>query len=203
MGCGFHHGAASPPSIDAPADVAIDVPPDAPPPPFAMAGQRWLLPCLNNDGNYNCNCADGPQTQTVTIAGTQRWMVTVRVRGVMEAITYNGGTAGADGWYAGGAPGDANDNVYELDVSAPAQHYYLNRGTPTAQQSFVYDEMATFEVDGGATVTFIADGQDQLQWGNYGPGPAHTPWTIAGVTTTPDPYDGQFAQLDVISAAAL
>lgn len=169
-----------------------------------MAGQRWLLPCTTGDlGNYNCNCANTALTQTVTISGTQRWSVTVRVRGVMEAIGYNGGAAGDGGWYTGGTPADTADNFYELAVSQPAQHFYLNRGTPTAQQSFLYDEMATFEVDGGATIMFVANGQDGLQWGNYGPGPSHTPWTIPGVTTTPAPYDGQFAQLDVVSATAM
>jgi hypothetical protein len=200
-GCQFRHGQAEP-DVQTARDATVDVAPDASPaPPFAMAGQRWLLPCLNNLGNYNCNCAATPVQQTVTIAGTQRWQVTIRIRGVMEAIGYSGGTAGSGGWYVGGIPGDGADNTYELTVSTPSQHFYLNLGAPTGQQSFVYDFTAMFEVDGGATITFIADGQDGLQWGNYGP--SHTPWTIPGVTTTPSPYDGQFAQLDVLDAIAL
>ena len=204
--CAFDDGHARDVALgDAPIDVAIDAaidaPPDAPYAPFAMTGQLWHLQCLDTLSNYNCHCATGPQDETVTITGAGRWMVTVRIRGVMEAIGYSGGSAGAGGWYVGGAPGDTADNYYKLDVSSPSSHYYLNRGTPTSQQSFLYDYMASFEVDGGATITYEANGQDGLQWGNYGP--THMPWTIPGVTTTPDPYDGQFAQLDVISAAPL
>jgi hypothetical protein len=147
----------------------------------------------------------GAQDDTVVVAGTatDRWMVTARIRGVMEAITYAGGTNGSAGWNANGTPGDGADNYYELSVSAPVQHFYLNGGTPTAYESFVYDYTASFEVDGGATITYESNGQDGLQWGNYGPAPDHTPWTISGVTTTPSPYDGQFAQLDVVSAVPL
>jgi len=206
--CGFREGHApgdgAPVVADVRADAAIDVPVDAQAAPFAMSGQHWHLPCTSADlGNYNCYCATGPQDETVTIGGTssQRWAVTVHIRGVMEAIGYSGGAAGNSGWYVGGVPGDGADNYYELSVSLPAQHYYLNRGTPTGQQSFLYDYMATFEVDGTATITYEANGQDGLQWGNYDP--SHTPWTIAGVTTTPSPYVGQFAQLDVMSAVPL
>jgi len=200
--CRFREGHALPADA-APADVAADVAlPDASPAAFAMAGQHWHLPCTSaNLGSYNCYCASGPQDETATIAGTGRWMATVRIRGVMEAIGYNGGSAGASGWYVGGVPGDGADNYYELVVSLPAQHYYLNRGTPTGQQSFLYDYTATFEVDGGATITYESNGQDGIQWGNYGP--THMPFTIPGVTTTPSPYDGQFAQLDVVSAVPL
>jgi hypothetical protein len=60
------------------------------------------------------------------------------------------------------------------------------------------DYMASFLVDGGATAAFFSSGQDTLQWGNYDS--SGNPITFAGVTTNPDPYDGQFAQLDVISA---
>jgi hypothetical protein len=206
--CGFREGHAPGDAAvtvaDVHADVSIDVPTDAPAAPFAMSGQHWHLPCTSADlGNYNCYCASGPQDEMVTIGGTssQRWAVTVRIRGVMEAIGYNGGLAGTSGWYVGGTPGDTADNYYELSVSLPAQHYYLNRGTPTGQQSFLYDYMATFEVDGGATITYESNGQDGLQWGNYGP--THMPWTIPNVTTTPSPYVGQFAQLDVVSASPL
>ena len=204
--CAFREGRAPSDSAraDATFDATFDAPLDAPAAPFAMSGQHWHLPCTTgNLGNYNCNCASGPQDEAVVIAGSGRWSVTVRIRGVMEAIGYSGGTAGTSGWYVGGVPGDGADNYYKLTVSlpAPAQHYYINRGTPTGQQSFLYDFMATFEVDGGATITYEANGQDGLQWGNYGP--SHMPWTITGVTTTPSPYDGQFAQLDVLSATPL
>jgi len=58
--------------------------------------------------------------------------------------------------------------------------------------------MATFMVDPGATVTFDANGQDGSQLGNLNA--SSMPITIPGVTTTPSPYNGQFVQLDVVSA---
>ncbi len=171
----------------------------AQPSPFAMTGQRWLLPCLNNLGNKNCNCAPLlTNDQTLTGSSAERYVVTVRIRGVMEAFGYGGGTAGPGGWYVGGLQADFGNNVYSIIVSSPAQHYWLNGGTPTAGRSFLYDYTVSFPVDGDATLTYTAAGQDGLQWGNYDA--AGQPITIPGVTTTPDPYDGQFAQLDVISA---
>jgi hypothetical protein len=179
-----------------------DAVPDAPPPaPFTLTGARWLLPCTNNLGNNNCNCP-APQIQMVTLMGdATRWTVTVRVRGIMEAIGYSGGTPGTDGWYVGGNPNDGANNVYRVDVSSPPQHYWLNRGTPTARRSFLYDYEATLLIDGNATVTFSSSGQDTLQWGNYDG--ASQPMTIAGITGIPQPYDGQFAYLDVLAATPM
>ena len=92
----------------------------------------------------------------------------------------------------------AANNVYSLSVSSPSMTYFLNRGTPTAQQSFSYDYTVTFLVDGNAMIKYGAEGQDTLQWGNYDA--THTPITIPGVVTTPSPYFGQFAQIDVLDA---
>lgn len=185
-------------SIDGatPIDAAHDAPPPA---PFALTGAWWLLPCANNLGNNNCNCPP-PQTTTVTLTGSSstRWLVTVRVRGIMEAIGYSGGSSGTDGWYAGGIPNDSANNIYRFDVSSPGRRYFLNRGTPTGMRSFLYDYEETFEIDGGATVTFYASGQDTLQWGNYDAN--DQPMTIPEVTSVAQPYDGQFAHLEVLSA---
>ena len=171
------------------------------PAPFVMAGQKWHLPCSNNLGNRNCNCATGPQIETVMLAGNanERWTVVVRIRGIMEAMTYSGGIAGPQGWYVNGTKGDTANNYYRLVVSSPAATYWINRGTPTGQRSFVYDYMANLTVDGNAVITYESNGQDGIQWGNYdATGAAQT---IANVPTNPSPYDGQFAQLDVVSAS--
>lgn len=180
-------------------DGAAPTPDAAPTPaPFALTGHRWQLACLDNLGNFNCHCPV-PQTTMVTLTGdSTRWNVTVRIRGIMEAITYNGGSAGTSGWYVGGNPGDGANNVYRLTVSSPSQTYWINRGTPTGQRSFLYDYQETLQIDGNATVTFFASGQDTLQWGNYdGNGTAMTINGLAGIT---QPYDGQFAHIEVVSA---
>lgn len=176
-------------------DAGVDGP-LLPPSPWAMTGQRWLLPCSNKLSNFNCNCSPQISTQqTLTGSGNDRWFVTARFRGVMEAIGYTGGVAGPGGWYEGGAPADTANNTFSFKVSSPPRIYYINRGTPTAQQSFAFDFTVSFLVDGNATIEYVAAGQDTLQWGNYDA--SHTPITIQGVTTTPSPYDGQFAQIDV------
>jgi hypothetical protein len=176
-------GTSTQPIVDAPAlDI---VSPDAPYAPFALAGQRWLLPCLDDLGSYNCHVPP-PQIQMVTLAGaaSQHFMVTARIRGAMEEITYTGG-GGSAGWYVGGGTNDGADNKYEMDVSAPAQHYYLNNGAPGCNCSRAFDYTLQFPIDGNATVVFTATGQDTLQWANYDA--SRVPITFAGVTTTPDP----------------
>jgi hypothetical protein len=116
----------------------------------------------------------------------------------MEAITYSGGSTGTSGWYEGGSPGDGANNVYRITVSSPSRTYWINRGTPTGQRSFLYDYQETLEIDGNATVTFFASGQDTLQWGNYdGNGTPMTINSLAGIT---QPFDGQFAHLEVLTA---
>lgn len=201
-GCQFRlHAEQSGPTSDAAADVAADGTPDASPAPFVLDGLRWTIPCITPLGNQNCSCTTTPLTTVVSVAGAARWNVTVRIRGALEGLVYGNGAAagGTSGWYVGGdTNGDGGDNVYELTISSPAQHYYLNDGSSGHNYSIAFDYMATFPIDGGATATFYSTGQDGLQWANYDS--TGQPITFQGVTTTPSPYDGQFAQLDVISA---
>lgn len=181
------------------ADAALPDAPGPPAAPFAMSGLRYKLPCTVPLPMHNCNCQTGILVTSVQLDGlaSQHWMVTVHVRGALEAMGYHGGMQVPNGWYVGGDKNDNGNNFYALSISSPPQTYWLNPGTPTSQRSFRYDYMATFAIDGGATATFSWSGQDGIQWANYdGAGPI----TFSGVTTTPDPYDGQFAQLDVISA---
>jgi hypothetical protein len=184
------------------ASVVDGAPADAPVvAPSVLAGLQWLLPCTTpNLGSYNCNCALGPQTRQVSVPGTagERWVVTARIRGVMQNAAYINGVAGNGGWYAGGAPFNATDNYYSIVVSVPLQRFYINNGVPTPQRSFAFDYSGSFVVDGGATVTFESNGQDGIQWGNYDQD--RLPIVLDGVTTTPQPYDGQFARIDLIGA---
>ena len=188
------------PATDGPADT-----PDGPvekPAPFALDGHDWLLPCITNGqpNNRACTCAGGAPSTAVTIGGTpgDRWKVTVRIRGVMERMGYTGGVPGSDGWYVGGAPGDTGNNYYKLSISAPASHYFINRGTPSQSNSWPFDYEATLAIEAGATVTFEASGQDQVQW--EGVDPSDQAIAIADIADPAQPFNGQFAQLDVIAA---
>ena len=201
-GCQFRLNAAQGGgSADAAADVAVDMAPDAPLAPFVLDGLRWTIPCITPLGNQNCSCTTTPLTTVVSVPGTGQWNVTVQIRGALEGLVYGGGTSAGStsGWYVGGnTNGDGGDNIYELTISSPAQHYYVNNGPSGNNYSIAFDYMATLPIDGGATATFYSTGQDGLQWANYNS--SGQPIRFPGVMTTPDPYDGQFAQLDVISA---
>jgi hypothetical protein len=85
-------------------------------------------------------------------------------------------------------------------VSSPSAHYYFNVANSSTNHSWSYDEMVNFDVDATATVMFIANGQDQIQWMGVDAGGA--PIAVAGITSPAQPYDGQFARLDVTSAVA-
>jgi hypothetical protein len=202
-GCGFRlpPGTGSDPATDGPA-ATTDAPPPDNTPPFALTGARWLLPCTGGTGDPAlCDCTGSALSQNLQIGGTpgEHWHVTARIRGVMEVMTYRNGAV--DGtWYAGGAPNDNNWNVYRLTISAPSQVYFLNPGTALVHYSEAFDYTQTFDVDAGATVTFVLDGQDSFQWRGIDQNGAVI--SIAGVTDPPQPFDGQYARIDVTAAVA-
>lgn len=173
-----------------------------PAPAAALAGQRWLAPCTGPDPRTPPDpslCAAGDSLQSVTIGGspTDRFAVTVRIRGVVEVAPYAGGTAAsALGWYEGGAIGDDYHGDYRLTISSPPRVYHLNYSAAATDLVATLDYNASFQIDGGATASFKLDGQDALQLRNLDA--SAKPVTIPGVATTPSPYNGQFLQLDVI-----
>ena len=188
------------------ADLAIDTPPDGPAvTAYDLAGQRILMPCGTPIMAFGCSCPVSPVIQSVTLDGTaaQRFSVTIRVRGALGVETYSGGTpGGSTAFYTGGLPTDAAYDNYSIAVTSPPGTYWLNHDvTIPSTSSVALDYIATFSVDGGATVTFTGDCRDGQQFKNLdGMG---QPITFAGVTTVPDPYDGQFAQIDVLSVVTM
>lgn len=196
-GCGFR-GRGEPIDVDAPR-VVDQATPDAAPTPFTMTGARWKLPCLdNNDPNANaCHCAGGVITDTVELAGTgERFHVRARIRGVVETMNYAGGST-MNAWQTGGAPVGGN-NWYAMTVSAPLAIYYINAGSGNQNYSTAFDYEATFDVDDDATITFSWSGSDSIQW--EGVDMTGADISMAGVTDPPQPYNGQWARLDVLSA---
>jgi hypothetical protein len=168
--------------------------------PFVLTGQRWLLPCTSPAMGTICSCSVAQQIVQIGGPANRHYQVTVRIRGVVELAPYNGGTSPAPtGWYVGGAIGNMVHNSYRLVVSSPPAYYFVNfAGMTTPSTVVALDYTATFPIDAGARVTFDADGQDLSQLVNADAG--GRPLTIPNVTTTPSPYDGQFVQLDVLSA---
>jgi len=206
-----------PPAAAAPAPVDTPV---APPPPLAaeapspaaeIDGYRWEFPCkepmreeiLSPTENVDCssthvtgdpNTTDN-FTTTKTFGGEagKTYDVTLRFRGVVEPMTYKDGVKDGDYFYIGGAPLDEHYNVYKIEVSAPKAYYYLNRQDEVGHKIFTIDYTKTIKVEGGASITLSGDGQNGLMISNF------KKLTIPEVA--PEPYNGQFIQVDVVSVA--
>ena len=127
----------------------------------------------------------------------KRYKVTLRFRGVVEPMMYKGGKPDGDLFYVGGEPNNATYNIYQISVSSPESHYYLNRQDAVGHRTFKIDYSKTFEIEGGATVTFHGDGQNGRLISNF------DKLVVDGVS--PDikqPFHGQFVQVDVVDVAA-
>lgn len=189
--CGGSSGGSSdvdaPPASQDAADVAGD-----------LDGLRWDLPCIADTSPELCTTA-ATVSSMATLTGTPgtTYAVTIHLRGVIEPKTYTGGTR--DGYFqTDGTPAGDTANIYRLTVSAPAAVHYVNAGT-TRLSSELYcetiDYTATIFADAGATVTLEAESLDELQIQNRDLN--GDPLVIADVPPAPEPFDGQFIQLDV------
>jgi hypothetical protein len=116
---------------------------------------------------------------------------------VIEQKTYSGGCRD-NYWLSGGDDNGDSFNVYELSISSPAQHYFLNTGTSNIGNCFVIDYEETFRADSGATVTLYAASNDNQEIQNIDP--TGMPLTVDG-TTIPQPFNGQFIEVDVVSVS--
>lgn len=125
----------------------------------------------------------------------KRYKVTLRVRGVVEPMMYKDGQQIGDYFVIGGAPNNATYNIYQLTVSAPSQHYFFNRQDKVGHRIFTIDYTATIEIEGGATLTFHGNGQNGRMITNF------AKLVVPDVPPAPQPFNGQFIQLDVIEVA--
>jgi hypothetical protein len=167
----------------------------------SLQGLRWEVPCATDrPHDVACVAKINKPTKTATLAGdpATTYEVTLRFRGVVEQETYDGGQA-EELWYVGGHPANGAYNIYELDVSAPAQVFYLNAGKAGIERVFPIDYQKTIRIRGGATVTLAADAQDGQLIANVDD--HKKPVVVADVPPAPAPFDGQFIQMDVISVA--
>lgn len=183
---------------DAPADAAPDAPPDACitcQVAGSLTGLLWQLPC--SDANSPA-CGTVPTaTVSATVGGATgvTYDVTVHLRGVIEQKTYASGCADQY-WLSGGADNGDTYNVYELSISSPPQHYFLNTGASGITHVWAIDYQKTFRADASATVTLDANSKDNLEIKNIDAN--GQPISISG-TTVAQPYDGQFIEMDVVS----
>ncbi len=164
----------------------------------SLEGLRWELPC--SSATLDPTVCSTPQTAVVsaTMGGAPgtTYEVSLRFRGVVEISQYVGGTNDGAFWQTGGAPpAGSTINVYGLTISSPPQTYFLNRGVShRVVVGIDYSERVL--VTAGATVTLLADSRDALELRNLGPSGA--PVVVPGVPPAPEPFDGQFIQMDVL-----
>lgn len=176
----------------------------------AIDGYRYEFPCKDPmpenpkpgaDG-VSARATDDPATNDkftdVKKFGGQpgkRYKVTIRVRGVVEPMMYKDGQMDGDLFYIGGTPNNATYNIYELSISAPESHYFFNRQDKVGHRIFTIDYTKTIEIEGGATLTFHGDGQNGRMITNF------LKLVVPEVPPAPQPYNGQFIQLNVTDVA--
>jgi len=176
----------------------------------ALDGYRFEFPCKDPmpenpkpgaDG-VSARATDNPATNDKftdvrTFGGEpgKRYKVTLRVRGVVEPMMYKDGQMEGEYFYIGGEPNNATYNIYELTVSSPAAHFFFNRQDKVGHRIFAIDYTATIEIEGGATLTFHGDGQNGRMITNF------LKLVVPEVPPAPQPYNGQFIQLNVTDVA--
>jgi hypothetical protein len=128
--------------------------------------------------------------------------VTLRVRGLSEPNMYMGGMLDPNNrFYTGGTATTADGGGYTsymMTVVDPAQHYFFNYNPSVSHLHFLLDYMVTVKIRGGTTVTFDVDGDGSHPDGVQVDNSDHL--VVPDVPPAPNWYDGQFIQLDVVSA---
>jgi hypothetical protein len=128
--------------------------------------------------------------------------VTLRVRGIFEPTTIEGGeTPDPEHPYfkVGGDVGTGDWSYWHIEVSDPSQRYFLNHYAEVSHVIHREDFEATIRVAGGAEVAVrVVDGNDrQIDNGKEGPDRMQV---IEGVVDEPLP--GQMLRLDVVAVEA-
>ena len=172
----------------------------------ALDGYRFEFPCKDPMPENPKPGADGISARATDDPATndkftdvrkfggepgKRYKVTLRVRGVVEPMMYKDGKMEGEYFYIGGTPNNATYNIYQLSVSAPESHYFFNRQDKVGHKIFTIDYTTTIEIEGGATLTLHGDGQNGRMITNF------LKLVVPEVPPAPQPYNGQFIQLNV------
>jgi len=176
----------------------------------SLVDMRLEVPCANPKFNADTECHwDQHLLQTAdpawklkreivrTVGGKARCMyeVTLHVRGVVEPKNFIGGTVQFEHFQTGGTPVKNDYNFYSLHVSDPDATYTFNRhAEKVGHYTFPIDYQVTIPVRGRATLTMGAYDSNDVAIAN------HEHFVVPGVQPAPLPFDGQFFQLDLVSA---
>jgi hypothetical protein len=180
---------------------------DSKSPAASMDGFRFEFPCKDPMPDNPKEGADGPSglvtgdpkttdnfTAKKKFGGEpgKRYKVTLRFRGVVEPMMYKDGQSVGEYFYVGGVKNNATYNIYQISVSSPNSHYFLNRQDSVGHRIFTLDYTQTIEIDGGAEVVFFGDGQNGRMITNY------KKLVVPEIAPAPAPFNGQFIQVDVL-----
>lgn len=180
-----------------------------------MHGYRWELPC--EDPNLRDTCPwdpallegalDDPNAtlhrETLVVFGgdpTVVYDVEIRIRGLTEPKDFSGGEVLENHFQIGGTSGTNDYNIYGIEVSDPAQSYTLNRNEMgTGHYTFVVDYTVTIPIRGGAEVRLSMIDPNNIAIANPGGNIGTEPFVVPDISPFPDPFYGQFLQMDVLS----
>jgi hypothetical protein len=189
-----------------------------PEPALVLQGVRWEVPCTTGPlvdlpstcstltpDEPTCDSTRRPFNESVVVDGPAgaQYSVNLRVRGVVEVKPYEGGTASAGHFQVGGAPKATGINAYGFSVSSPEQTYYINADRGSGTITVALDDLITVPIDAGARIDFFAIDSDCRQLRNCvdPAAPSCSPRLVPNIAPYPSAFDGQFAQLDVVSVA--
>ena len=167
-----------------------------------LQGFRIELPCdtmTTETGVCTTTATVDKQTHSLALGGDPgtTYDVELRVRGVVEWMTYSGCAASAQAPFCiGGSKLDTTFNIYSLSVPDPKQTYYFNWGATIEHAVYTVDYTVTIPMKGKAALTFSVDGQNLKEMANI------TNLVVLGIPPAPAAYAGQFLQFDVVSVTA-
>jgi hypothetical protein len=222
--------AAESPAAPSPSSPSIPSPsvPDVPGLPLgpmgvdaagALNGYLLKLKCGAAQDARSCKLSSDQERSRldVVLAGDadKLYEVRLRIQGLVEPRRYVGGQLvdPANKWlYAGGEPDPSRKNngqaynIYQVAVSEPKQHYFLNRDTDNhlrggytpSHSIFKIDYPLILKVKGGATISVITD--DQARSGMINNADKQVVDSIPA-DQLPQPWDGQFFHITVESVA--
>lgn len=184
-------------------DAFIPPEPDADvgPAPGTLRRLRWEIPCGDIAASYLCVSDNGDEDMANFDGepGTT-YDVTLHIRGVTEEKSYTMGTA--DGyWYVGGRAGNDDWATAGLEIDDPPATYFVNAGTSGLDWCVGLDYQRTVRMRAGALVRIWGFTRNSLS--NRNIDDDGTPIVIPGAPPDPMPYDGQFVQIDLVSATPL
>lgn len=188
--------------------------------PLAFAGEmngyRWELPCEDPSQRDTCpwdpavldGAIDDPAVtlhrETLVFFGgdpASVYDVEIRLRGLVEPKSFTGGEVQAEYFQIGGTPDVDDYNIYAIDVGDPLQRYTLNRNAMgTGHYTFVIDYTVTIPIRGGTEVRLTMIDPNDIAIANPGGSSGSAdPFVVPEIPPFPDPFYGQFIQMDVLS----